>query len=189
MACTPGSAAERSALHTPIARRRPASMNGLAASSVLTWNVQGIDARHFLQHLDGQVGRVAGRGSCSKLPRLRLGERDEFPDVLHRQRGMHHQHGGGAAELADHGEVLDRIEGNLLVERRIDRMRRGRDHHRVAVGCRAGNEFGADHGRAARAVFDDDLLTEVLAEFGGKQPRQDVSAAPGRRGHDDAHRL
>ena len=38
IACTLGSVDERLALHTPIARSRPLSMNGFAASSVFTWN-------------------------------------------------------------------------------------------------------------------------------------------------------
>jgi hypothetical protein len=50
----------------------------------------------------------------------------------------------------------------IVVERRIDGVRRARIEQRVAVGRRAHDEFGCDIAAGARLVVDDELLAEPL---------------------------
>src|SRR5262249_24885871 len=63
-------------------------------------------------------------------------------------------------------EVLGRIEGKLAVEGLVDGERSGRgEQERVAVRLRLGDEIAARVAAAARAVLDDDLLSEIVGEL------------------------
>ena len=72
---------------------------------------------------------------------------------------------------------------------RIDRE--GREGHEQGIAVRLGfcDRLDSDHGAGARAVVDDYRPAEPLREPGRDDAGGDVGAAPGGRGHDDAHRL
>jgi hypothetical protein len=50
--------------------------------------------------------------------------------------------------------VANDVEGQVLVERRVDAVRRVHEQHRVAVGRRLDRELGADVVAAAGLVLD-----------------------------------
>jgi len=64
----------------------------------------------------------------------------------------------------------------------------GTDPDRGAVGRGLGDRVGADIAARARAVLDHDLLAETGAELLRDDPRDDVGAAAGREGDDQADR-
>jgi len=81
-----------------------------------------------------------------------------------------------------HGrEILDRIVGQAGAETHRDRVRaRGGKADGVAVRRRLGDRIGADIAAGARAVLDDNLLPEALAELLPHDARDDVGAGAGK---------
>jgi hypothetical protein len=67
-----------------------------------------------------------------------------------------------AADSCDRRDVADEIEIELVVERRVDRVRCACQEQRVAVRRRLHDRLGTDIAGGARPVLDDELLTETL---------------------------
>ena len=95
---------------------------------------------------------------------------------------------GHADDARDRRDVADEVEIELLVERRVDRVRRRHQIKHVAVGRRAHDHLGADIGAGARLVLDIELLTEPLRQPLGDQARGDVDSAAGGCADDNPHR-
>src|SRR5262249_62054375 len=76
----------------------------------------------------------------------------------------------------------------VVVERRVDCVRRGHQEKCVAVRWGTHDRFGADIGAATWAVFYDELLAEPPREPRSDEPRENVGQSAGGRGGDDAHR-
>ena len=131
----------------------------------------------------------SARGRHRQEVGLRLAERDEILQRIHRQRRPDGDDHRRPAEHRDPVEVLDRIVGKLLDDRRIHRERRRCHEHRVAVGVRARDGLGADHAFGAGPVVDHDLLAQALGKLAADIARHDVVAAAGRLRHDDANRF
>ena len=127
-------------------------------------------------------GRAVGQ-----LARLRLRERDELGQRLRLHRRIDDQHVRRLRGQCNRREVLDRIVRYLLVEHGIERQRARRHQEGVAVVRRARDALDTDHVAGAGAVLDEELLLERLGEMIRHHARDDVGAAGGRRGHDDAH--
>ena len=136
--------------------------------------------RHVRRGADARraVGELAG---------LLLRERDELGERLRRHRRIDDQDVGRGRGERDRREILDRVVGHLLVEHGIERQRARRHQEGVAVGRGARDALDADHVAGAGAVLDEELLLERLGEMLGHDARDDVGAAGGRGGHDDAH--
>src|SRR5712691_10123330 len=84
--------------------------------------------------------------------------------------------------------VAEKIEIELVVERRINRVR-CRDHEeRVTVRGGTHDCLGADVTTRSRAVFDNELLAEPLRQPWSDESRGDVGAPTGCKTHDDTHR-
>ena len=98
-----------------------------------TWTM--FDAGHHLEQLAGDMGRgpVAGRRHVD-LARIGLGVGDELGNGLGRNRWIHHHDIGRADDAGDRRDVADEIEIELVVERRVDRVRRTDQQQRIAVG-------------------------------------------------------
>jgi len=62
----------------------------------------------------------------------------------------------------DRRDVADEIETKLFVQRGIDRVRRGDQEERVAIGGRTDDRLGADITAGTRPIFDDEWLTKPL---------------------------
>ena len=83
----------------------------------------------------------------------------------------------------DRREALERIVGQPLVERRIDRERDLRAHHQgVAVGRRLGDEFGGELIVGAGPMLDDGLAAPGLREALRQDAAETVDTPPGAAG-------
>ena len=103
---------------------------------------------------------------------------------------VEHQHIGHAGDQRDRHEVLDRVVGQLRVQRLVDAVRADRAHQQgVAVRCRLGHFGGAEVAAGAGLVVDDEGLAEGALQLRRQRAGQQVGGAAGRERHDDAHRL
>src|SRR5262245_31499754 len=129
----------------------------------------------------------AGRSQID-FARLGLGISGKFGNRFGRDRWIYYHDHRKADEARDRRDIAEKNEIKLLVERRVDRVRRTRQEDRVAVRGRADHRLGADIAAATWAVFHDELLAEPLREPRSDEPRENVGRAAGARGGDDAHR-
>ena len=129
----------------------------------------------------------AGRPETD-LARIGLGVGYELGDRLGRNRRIDHHHEREADDARDGGDVAKKNEIELVVEGRVDRVRRSYHEERVAVRRRPHDRLGANIVAATRAVFYDELLAEPLRKPRSDEPRDNVGRAAGAGGGDDAHR-
>src|SRR5262245_53787784 len=104
---------------------------------------------------------VAPRGKID-LARISLGVGNKLGNRLGRKRWIHQHDGSLAANACDWRNVAYEIEIELVVERRVDRVRRIGQQKRIAVRRSAHDRLGADVAAGTRPVLDDELLTEPL---------------------------
>ena len=135
------------------------------------------------------AGRSLARMAIVQRARLRLGERHELGDVLHRQAGRHDEDVRRPADLAGRGEIALRVPAQIVVERRTcDEIGRGQQPC-VAVGRRARDVFSRDRAVGAGFGFEHDggvvpLRGHVLREDAAEH----VGDRAGPIGNDDADR-
>ena len=97
------------------------------------------------------------------------------------QQERRHRNGGNRFE------VPDGIEGQLLVEAGIDRLRTFIGYEQgISVRGSFRDRIGADHARRARTVFDHDRLLPALAELLSDGACKGVRCSAGGLRHDDA---
>ncbi len=132
-------------------------------------------------------GPDAGRRHVD-LARIGLGVGDELGNGLGRNRWMYLHDVGRADDARDRRDVADEIEIELVVERRVDRIRRTDQQQRIAVRRRTHDRLGADIAGGARPVLDDEGLAEPLRQPLAHQTCDDVARAAGGKTDDDAHR-
>ncbi len=101
---------------------------------------------------------------------------------------MYHHDQGTADQARDRCDVANEIEIELVVECRIDRVRRTDQEQRVAVRRRTHDRLGGDIAAGARPVLDDEWLAEPLRQPLTYQTRENVVRAAGGKADDDAHR-
>jgi hypothetical protein len=130
---------------------------------------------------------VAGRRHVD-LVRIGFGIGDELGDRFGRDRLVDHHDPGQAHGAGDGRDVMEKIEIQMLVERRVGGGR-GRDgQQRVSVGRRIHHVFGGDVGGGARAILDHEILAEPLRQRLRDQARGDVGRTGGGNADDDVHR-
>ena len=157
-------------------------------SAALVRHVRELHAGHRRQQRHEEVLAAAvARRRVVDLAGPRLHVRDELLERLRRKGRIDDEDAGLAADQRDRREVLDRVERELRVERRADRVGLRREQQRVAVGRRLRDHFAADRRARAGLVLDDDLLAPALAEFLRDHAHRAVDRAAGRERHDDAH--
>src|SRR5262249_29225021 len=98
------------------------------------------------------------------LPGFALAIGDKLGNRLGRNRWMRHHDEGVAADSCDRRDVANEIEIELVVERRVDRVRRACHEQRVAARRRPHARLRADIAAGARPVLDNELLTEPLRQ-------------------------
>jgi len=81
---------------------------------------------------------------------------------LHRKRWDHRDNVGELDDACNWRRVLDEIEFELFVERRVDGVRAAPQQQRVAVGRCTNNRLGRYIGAAAGPVLDDERLPEPV---------------------------
>jgi hypothetical protein len=151
-------------------------------------DVRDLDAVDEFELRADQVLRGAV-AAVVELARLRLGQRDEFSDVLRRVGGADGQHVGHQRYRRDRREVFLQVVRQLLEHRRCNRVVHRAHQQRVAVGLALGDEVGAERGTGAGLALDDHGLAETGCQLLGEGARQHLGGAAGREGHDEGDRL
>ncbi len=101
---------------------------------------------------------------------------------------MHLHDERNAVDGADRRDVTDEIVVGPVIKRRVDRVRCVSHQERIAVGRRVHDRLGADIAAGARAVVDDELVTELVRQPLRNEARRDVDRAGGRSADNQSHR-
>src|SRR6516162_1617176 len=140
-------------------------------SSPARWVAAPIPARRH--------GELAGIG---------LGISDELGNRFGRNRWIYYHDEGEADDAGDWRDVPEKNEIELVVERRVDRVRGTYHEQRVAVRWRAHDRLGGNIAGSTWPALDDEWLAEPLRQRLTDQARDDLGYATGRKADDDAHR-
>src|SRR6516165_9432339 len=84
--------------------------------------------------------------------------------------------------------VVSRMKLKIVVERRIDGIRRRGHKKCVAIWTRLHDRFSGQICAGARLIFDDKLLPKPLRQPWTQQTCQDVGNAAGRKADNQTHR-
>ena len=148
-----------------------------------------VDAGHDLEQLAGHVARCPDAGgSETRFAGIGLGVSDEFGDRIDRQRWRDFQHVGHANEAGDRRGVVEEIEIELVVEAHIDGGRGGDHAQRVTIGRRVDEGLMRNIAAGARAVVDDEGLSEPFRQPLPDQAPQRVGGAARRETDQEAYR-
>src|SRR5262249_54191480 len=121
------------------------------------WNVNQVDTSHHDEPFAEDVGDgpAAGRPHVD-LTRIGLGIGDELRDRCGCNGWIDHHDVRGAPNAGDGRYFADEIEIELLVERRVHRVRQPDKQERIAVRRCPDDAFGADIATGARSVLNDE---------------------------------
>jgi hypothetical protein len=134
---------------------------------------------HFEQ-LAGYMSRESGAARRKiDLARIGLGIGNELWDRLCRKRWIYQHYKRPADDARDRRDVADEVEIELVVERRVDCVRRIDQKERVAVRPRTHDRLGGDIGASARTVLNDEWLAQAAPTTIGQ---------PGVRGYPPCRR-
>src|SRR6516164_11214389 len=117
-----------------------------------------------------------------------LGISDELGNRFGRNRWIYYHDEGVADDAGDWRDVAEKNEIELVVERRVDRVRGTYHEQRVAVRWRAHDRLGGNIAGSTWPALDDEWLAEPLRQRLTDQARDDLDYATGRKADDDAHR-
>src|SRR5215813_4369962 len=150
-------------------------MVGHHGSPATIRHVNQVDSGHHLEKLAiNMTGSSEAWRSQIDLARVRLGIGDELGDGFGWNRGINHHDFGHAHDARNRRDVADDIEIELVIERRVDRVRRGHQEKCVAVRWGTDDRFGADIRAATWAVFYDELLAQPPREPRSDETRENV---------------
>jgi hypothetical protein len=124
-------------------------------------------------------------GSLTSVKASSVG--DELGNGLRRNRRSNLHDKGNPANARHRRGVAKKTETEIIVERRVDGIRRHREQQRVAVRGRAHHSFRADIAAGTRPVVDDELLAQPLRQPLTQHACHDVRRAAGRNLNDQAH--
>ncbi len=167
--------------------QQPALQVGDGLRVALVADIDRLDAGlhlvEFRRHSRGQ-----GAGAEIVLRGIGLELRRQLRRRSDRAVDVDQQHEGRRTHARDRLEAVDRIVGQLVVDRGIDRLRHrrgGEDREPVGLGAR--HQFGGRNAVAAAPVVDDDGLPPHRRKLLRIKPRADVRRSPGRKRHDHGH--
>src|SRR4029453_9949088 len=101
---------------------------------------------------------------------------------------MVHQDIRPAANASDRSDIADEIKVQLVVQRRVDCVRRSAEEERVAVWWRPHDSLSAQIAASTAAILDDKWLAEPFREPLTDHTRENIGRAAGAKPNDDAHR-
>src|SRR5262245_46702816 len=113
---------------------------------------------------------------------------DEFANRICRKRWIYLQRESLAADARNRCDVADEIETELVIERRVDGVRRSRQEQRVAIRRRTHDGFGGNISTGTGPVLDDKWLAEPLRQPLPNQAPNDIRPAAGDNADDHSHR-
>lgn len=124
-----------------------------------------------------------------QLARMTLGIIDQLGQGFWRQLRIDHDHIGHGREQPDRREILQRIVGQLLVERLVRGQRAGGAHQQgVAVRGGVRGRRGADIAAGAGAVVDHEGLSERGRHAVEQDARDHVAGAAAGKRHEHLDR-
>ena len=146
-----------------------------------------LESGHALQHLHIEMVRHARpNGGKGELARIGLGVGDQLRHRLHRQAWIYNEHEWRLRKLRERNEIDQRIVGQALIERDVDRHGRRRRHQqRVTVRVGLLHVGRRDDRPGAGLVLDHEAFAGPLLQLLRQQPRQQVGAGAGRERIDD----
>src|SRR5262245_66206028 len=106
------------------------------------------------------AGSSDARRTEAELARIALGVRYELGDRLGWNRWIYHHDEREVDEARDGRDVTEKIEIELVVERRVDRVRRTRHKERVAVRRRTQDRHGGSIVEEILAILYDGMGAE-----------------------------
>ena len=112
-----------------------------------------------LIHLDQLSRAFAGRAHVD-LGRMCLGIGDELRNGLDRERGIDHHEKGNNADTRNGRNSADEIEVKIVVDCRIDRVRRCHEEKGVSVRSCTHDDFSANIAAGAWSIVDNKRLAE-----------------------------
>ena len=137
-------------------------------------------------------GHVLGgaKARCGDRQLAGIGFRggDQILDVVCREIRSGHDDESGGGDLPDRIECRELVVGHRLPQHRPDGLARGHDAERVAILGGARDRLVAHNAAGAGAVFDHDRLAEFLLHSLRQDAADNVGAAAGPEGDDDADR-
>ena len=149
-----------------------------------------VDSRCGLEHLHGQVQRVAGaRHAVIECAGLGFCQRDQLRHRARRQFWATHQHELRSDELRHRDEVAHHVERQRAIDGGADRLPIRVLQDGVPVGRRLRDRVGRDIPARARTVLHDDRLAPRFGKLCAEHARERVDGAAGDEGNDDADRL
>ena len=154
--------------------------------AALIGNVNHLDAGHHIEQLaEHMVGAAdAGRRHVD-LARIGFGVGNEFRDRLRRHPRIDHHHRRNGDDARDGFDVLDEIELERLVERRIDGVGLRDPEQRVAVRRSLhdglGGDIGAGAGRGFRPRIAGRAFPTATGRSAGRRCRTRCRAESRRR--------
>ena len=159
-------------------------------AAALERNVDDVHPERKLEQFPGKMRRRAGTGrGIAVLPRIGLGQRNQFIDARGGNRGMDDKDMRRRIQQGNRGEVVDRIIGQFGVEAAADGNAAAHGKQGVAIRCRARNSHHAQIAAGTAHVLDDERLTEGLRELDRHQPCGRIGLPARPACDDDANRL
>jgi hypothetical protein len=153
------------------------------------WHMHDVDSGHRLELLHAKVlhGAYSG-GREAELPWIVLGVGNQFLCVRDRKRRTRHQNVGLIGQDR-HRHERRRVEWQLGIETLVDHEgRRRRDEQGVSVRLCPRRRLGADVGRTARPVLDNDGVAPTGRQVLRYETRYQVRDSACRNGRDDLDR-
>src|SRR5215475_4640509 len=141
----------------------PPSMAVSAGPLLLKRYVDQINASHHLEQFPGKMGHApSSSGAHVELAWIGSSVSYELWDRFGRNGWNDHHDLGTTGSARDRRNVADEIEIELLVKRRITRVRKTNQEKRVAISGRIHDGLGGDVGTRTGPVLDDELLAGPL---------------------------
>ena len=152
-------------------------------------HVHQVNAGLGLQQLEGQVGDAAvATGTKVDAARPGLGRRHQARDIAGRKTRVGHDHQRPAGHPRHRLEIVQQVEGRVLVQAGVDGMVHAHHQQGMAVGRRLGHQRRAQIAAGALDVVDHHRLAPQLGQPGAQLAGHDVGRRAHREGHHDAHR-
>ena len=102
---------------------------------------------------------------------------------------MHDQYEIRVIDRRHRHEVAQQVEGFVVQQRLVDRMRVRHHQQCVAIGRRLRHQVGADHRARAWPIIDNERLPKNILQALANVARVDIGWPTGGERHDDPHRV
>lgn len=157
--------------------------------AALIGNMHDVDAEARAKHLAGHMlGAAESRRTEIHLSGICLDPGNQFADGFRGHRWIDDQDVWHLRSNCNRLEILLEVIRQGFVKARRDRMRDGREEHRVAVGRRFRDNAGRERPSRTGLVFHHDGLTEFLRQSLSDGARDQICCPARGKRHDQRDR-